>query len=328
MISEDKNKGTVSNGKYNNEYILGVGDKVGIEVLEAEQYSGDYLIGPDSNIYIPSMKPISASGLTIKELEKKISKELSTRIKDPILFVKPISFRAIKVYVGGEVSTPGYYVFGNKNQNFGIKKVLTTLERPTLFDAIRQAEGITVYSDLKNIIVTRKLPASEGYSLKTTLNLLDLITKGDESQNIELRDGDSIFIKKSSQEIRAQIINSAKRNLNPQVIRVFVTGRVRDPGIKLLPQGSTLYQALAAAGGQKIIKGKIDFVRLDTDGNIDRRRINVSSKDKPGSFKNPTLMANDIIRVGDSPLSATLDILNDITKPALGIYSIREIIND
>ena len=71
VISEDKNKGTVSNREYKNEYILGVGDKVGIEVLEAKQYSGDYLIGPDSNIYIPSMKPISASGLTIKELEKK-----------------------------------------------------------------------------------------------------------------------------------------------------------------------------------------------------------------------------------------------------------------
>ena len=39
-------------------------------------------------------------------------------------------------------------------------------------------------------------------------------------------------------------------------------------------------------------------------------------------------MNNDIIRVGDSPLSATLDILNDITKPALGIYAITELIQD
>lgn len=323
LFSEEKSKTIVSNDSHNNEYILGVGDKVGIRVLEVDKYSGDYLIGPDSNIYLPTMKPINASGLTVKQLEKKLTKKLSSRIKDPVIYIEPINFRSIKVYVGGEVSTPGYYIFGDGNLDVG------TLQRPTLFDALREAKGITVYSDLKNIVVTRKLPSSEeGYSLKTNLSLLDLITKGDESQNIELRDGDSIFVKKSSQEIRGQIINSAKRNLNPEEIRVYVTGRVREPGIKTLPQGSSLYQALAASGGQKVIKGKIDFVRLGNDGNIDRRKINVSKKDNAGSYKNPTLMNNDIIRVGDSPLSATLDILNDITKPALGIYAITELIQD
>lgn len=330
LFSEDKSKSIVSNASYNNEYILGVGDTVGIRVLDIEKYSGDYLIGPDSNIYLPTMKPINASGLTLKQLEKKLTKKLSSRIKDPVIYIEPIKYRSIKVYVGGEVATPGYYIFGNENNNVEQnQKDLSTLNRPTLFDALRQAKGITVYSDLQNIVVTRKLPSSEeGYSLKTNLSILDLITKGDESQNIELRDGDSIFVKKSSQEVRGQIINSAKRNLNPEEIRVYVTGRVREPGIKILPQGSSLYQALAASGGQKVIKGKIDFVRLDNDGNIDRRKIKVSQKDNAGSYQNPTLMNNDIIRVGDSPLSATLDVLNDITKPALGIYAITELIED
>ena len=108
---------------------------------------------------------------------------------------------------------------------------------------------------------------------------------------------------------------------------MYVTGRVRtrhqDPSSRFLSLSS-----IAASGGQKVIKGKIDFVRLGNDGNIDRRKINVSKKDNAGSYKNPTLMNNDIIRVGDSPLSATLDILNDITKPALGIYAITELIQD
>ena len=116
--------------------------------------------------------------------------------------------------------------------------------------------------------------------------------------------------------------------MNPELIKVYVTGRVREPGMKDLPQGSTLYQAIAASGGQKVIKGKIDFVRLGNDGKIDRRKIKVSKKDKAGSYQNPTLMNHDIIRIGNSPLSATLDVLNDITKPALGIYAITELIQD
>ena len=111
LFSEEKSKTIVSNDSHNNEYILGVGDKVGIRVLEVDEYSGDYLIGPDSNIYLPTMKPINASGLTVKQLEKKLTKKLGSELKI-LLYILSLYFRSIKVYVGGEVGTPGYYIFG------------------------------------------------------------------------------------------------------------------------------------------------------------------------------------------------------------------------
>ena len=34
------------------------------------------------------------------------------------------------------------------------------------------------------------------------------------------------------------------------------------------------------------------------------------------------MMAGDVVRVNDSPLSATLTVLDEVASPALGIYSI------
>ena len=39
-------------------------------------------------------------------------------------------------------------------------------------------------------------------------------------------------------------------------------------------------------------------------------------------------MAGDVVRVNDSPLSATVSVLNDITGPALGVYSVYSLFRD
>ena len=38
-------------------------------------------------------------------------------------------------------------------------------------------------------------------------------------------------------------------------------------------------------------------------------------------------MAGDVVRVNESPLSATVTVLNEITSPALGVYSVYKIFN-
>ena len=62
--------------------------------------------------------------------------------------------------------------------------------------------------------------------MRTTLNFLTLITEGDESQNIRLFDGDTVVVKRSSQELREQIIKAGQTNLSPDFVQVFVSGRV------------------------------------------------------------------------------------------------------
>ena len=69
---------------------------------------------------------------------------------------------------------------------------------PTVFDAIRSAEGITAYTDLSKVEVIRKRAEGVGGGrIKTNLNFLSLITEGNESQNIRLFDGDTLKLEKA-----------------------------------------------------------------------------------------------------------------------------------
>ena len=163
--------------------------------------------------------------------------------------------------------------------------------------------------------------------MRAHLNFLELITDGDETQNIRLFDGDTVFVARSPVELREQVVKASQTNLSPDYLQVYVTGRVREPGSKVLPQGATLDQALASAGGQKLLRGQVEFIRFNRDGTTDRRKFFLGGANPAGSYKNPVLMAGDVVRVNDSPFSATVTVISEITTPALGIYSIYNLFN-
>ena len=142
--------------------------------------------------------------------------------------MRPVSYRQIRIYVGGEVQRPGYYTLrgvqiissdlsADKKSRSGPSRTLspteldeiradTSLSRslsathfPTVFDAIRTAQGITPYSNLGSVQITRKRARMLGGGrIRTNINLLSLITEGDESQNIRLFDGDVVKVSKSN----------------------------------------------------------------------------------------------------------------------------------
>ena len=62
------------------------------------------------------------------------------------------------------------------------------------------------------------------------------------------------------------MLKSSSTNLSPDKLSVFVSGRVRMPGKIVLPQGSSLNQALIASDGPKAIRGKVEFVRFRRGG--------------------------------------------------------------
>ena len=207
-------------------------------------------------------------------------------------------------------------------------QVNQSLRLPTVFDALRTAGGVTPFSKLSEVSVTRKRPTSSGGSkMRTTLNFLTFITEGSESQNIRLFDGDTVVVARSSTELREQIIKAGQTNLSPDFVKVYVTGRVREPGPKVLPQGASLDQALAAAGGQKLLRGQVQFIRFNRDGSTEKRNFFVGGGNPAGSYKNPILMPGDVVRVNDSPLSATVTVLDEISGPAIGVYSLYSLFN-
>ena len=66
----------------------------------------------------------------------------------------------------------------------------------------------------------------------------------------------------------------------------------------------------------------MEFIRFTREGELDRRQFAYNHNAASDSTANPIMMAGDIIRVQDSALSAGITLMNEITGPIVGIYSV------
>ena len=347
-------------------YILGAGDQLQIELLDLPELSGAFTIGPDGTLYLPRLRALQVEGLTIEELRLFLTEQFRPYVRQPEVFITPIGYRPVRVYVGGEVARPGYYTirgaelvqdvtFGSQQQRFevsnsgavrarplameasggttssrgGSRGQSNQLPAPTLFDALQAARGVTPFSQLDPVQITRKRPLSQGGGkVRTNVNFLRLISDGDEDVNIRLYDGDAVFVRKSDDVLRDQLLAASRTNLSPDFIEVFVSGRVKEPGPQQLPQGASLNQAIASAGGPKLLRGRVEFLRFTQEGATDRRLFGYNPNATSGDYRNPVLMPGDVVRVNESLVSASLEFLNEITAPAVGLYSVYSIYRD
>ena len=340
-------------------YILGPGDGLQIELLDLPELSGRFTIGPDGTLYLPRLRALYVEGLTIEELRYFLTRQFSAYVRDPQVYVRPVAYRPVRIYVGGEVRRPGYYTLSGDTNLTTLSESAerqqlqagTAMEMPrtglgqppfgasagprgsglstfgvvfpTVFDAIRTAQGVTPYSNLAQVQVTRRRAQGLGGGrIRTNLNFLSLITKGNESQNIRLFDGDVVSVGRSNVVLREQLLKAGQTNLSPQFIDVFVSGRVNTPGSVKLPQGSSLVQAVDLAGGTRVLHGKVEFIRFTREGEIDRRIFRFKSDAPSGDYRNPVLMAGDVIRLRETALTKSLAVIDEITSPAIGVYSV------
>ena len=329
-----------------NDYILGSGDVLNVIVTRdlPELTTRNIVIDGEGTIIIPRLNRIFVEGLTINELIKLLNEAFQKYVKYPNVEVIVSKYRPINVFVEGEVVTPGLqtlrgafnledsiganFNFDNEQINkkppntYSIKRPGQLSFFPTVFDAIRQSGGITEYSDLSNIKVIRKNKISEGGGkITTTLNFKDLLYSGKNTQNIRIYDGDIIKIRKLKGENINMIGNAILSNLNPRYIEVFVAGRVNFPGYVRLSRAGVLTDAIDMAGGAKILKGPLTFIRFNSDGSVDKRKFNYRKNAKRGSFKNPVLNSGDLIIIGGGLLTAMTQVTKEFTSPFVGIYS-------
>jgi len=195
-------------------YILGPGDGLQIELLDLPELSGRFSIGPDGTLYLPRLRALFVEGLTVEELRYFLTQQFSTYVRDPQVYVRPVVFRPIRIYVGGEVKRPGYYTLSGETDLTRLSEtaeasrlqsgLATETNRPglgqlpggaqstpggsgistfgavfpTVFDAIRAAQGITPYSKLSDVQVTRKRAQGLGGGrIRTNLDFLSLIIR-------------------------------------------------------------------------------------------------------------------------------------------------------
>ena len=237
-------------------YILGPGDGLQIELLDLPELSGRFSIGPDGTLYLPRLRALYVEGLTVEELRKFLTQQFSTYVRDPKVYVRPVAYRPIRVYVGGEVKA-SWLLHTQRVQSFITKSIQDPFEKnldlnatnrrlrnnskfdyqwklkrtfPTVFDAIRSAQGITPYTDLSQVQVIRKRAEGLGGGrIKTNLNFLSLITDGNESQNIRLFDGDILNIGKSPIVLKGSVTQSRANKFEPAVHASFCHWTCQNP---------------------------------------------------------------------------------------------------
>ena len=191
-----------------------------------------------------------------------------------------------------------------------------------MFEAIKKADGITPNSQLENIKVIRKLSRLENYKkIQTEVDILSALTEGDSSQNIRLYDNDYIIVNRSSKTLKEQFLKAVRSNLNPDLITIYISGRVRQSMTIKLPRASTLNQAINVGGGIKPISGKIEFFRF-TDKGVEKREFKYKDKARENSYANPILQSGDIIRVKGSIFSNIAEAVGEVTRPITAIFAL------
>ncbi len=345
-----------------NEYIIGPGDKLFIRVSEdLPEIDKMITVDGDGFAFLPRLKRIYISGLTVPELTNLLNKEYENYVFYPDVYVSIIKYRPIRVLVKGEVKSPGLHILPgsrssldnyetNDNENeFDIdidndidsENIDSNLKNvgdeyssnfptvidaffPTLIDALRKSGGLKTNSDLSKIRIIRKNTFSNGGGRKqSNINLINFQNDDLNFQNnIRIYDGDEIIISKSTKPLINQLSLAIRSNINPKFLNIYVGGKVEFPGKITINRGATLNDALKVGGGKKVLSGKVILTRYNSDGNLERNSIRYKRLAKQGSLDNPYLENGDIIFVGKSNFNVATDILDEITRPFRSIVSV------
>ena len=203
------------------DYTLGGGDQIRLDIFQVDEYSGDYPVLVDGTISLPLVGNVKVSGLTLKEASGVVSRKYSTYLKRPLVTVGLIAPRPLKIGISGEIDNPGSYEIPLDPANPSF---------PSVTDIIERAGGITTIADVRNVRVTRKV---QGREVPYSSNLWTLLTQGRLSQDISLRDGDTIFIPTVDVLDTNELARLSEASFGIQVdepIRVAVVGEINRPG--------------------------------------------------------------------------------------------------
>ena len=172
---DDKKPAAAAPAQITDEYRIGPGDKLRIEVYKDAQLSQSVQVRPDGKITLPLIGDLDANGNTPLELRDTIAKSLKEFITNPTVTVIVVEALASKVYVMGEVTHPG----------------TMELHGPTtILQALAMAGGFKEFANTKDVKVLRP---KNGNSVETLrFNYKDMLN-GD-AKPFYLRSGDTVVV--------------------------------------------------------------------------------------------------------------------------------------
>lgn len=193
------------------EYKIQPDDAFRMTVWGEPNLTVEQVVDPQGYVNVPLAGPVLAKGLTQQQLIEKITESLSNYLVDPKVQIAMIRFQMPKVHVLGQVNRPGLY-----EMKIGDR----------VMEAIAKAGSFTDMAYLEGATITHR-----GSEERVPLDLQALFYKGDMTKNIEVVDGDTIYIPEDIKN------------------RYYVLGEVMRPGMYRLKEEITVMDAITTAGG-------------------------------------------------------------------------------
>lgn len=135
-------------------YRVQVGDRLEIKFFYSPELNEQVIVRPDGRISLQLIPDLEVANLTLEALSKQLTERYSTDLNNPQVTVIVREFGLQRVFVDGEVGTPG---------------VVPLLGQMTALQAIALAGGMTETARATEVVVIRRGPASEPVVLRVDL---------------------------------------------------------------------------------------------------------------------------------------------------------------
>ncbi len=258
------------------DYRIGPGDLIEIQLFGQRNESYSLGISREGMIRFPGIGPIHAfeKGTSFLELKNHLKEKIQEQLGDGVQSAITLgAFRSIRIFLLGEVRKQGAY---------------TVSALSTTINALLSCGGIKQTGSLRNIQLKRS------GKIISTLDLYDLLLRGDTSADQALEPGDVIFVPVVEKQIS-------------------ISGAVRRPAKFEIIGGETLQDALALAGG---VEGRafLSNIRLERLG--ESFRPIVKNLRIPEDFAYE-LVSGDIISLGSvtSAITNSVSMLGNVERP-------------
>lgn len=196
-----------------NEYRLGAGDVIRINVYQNADLTLETRIGEAGNVSYPLLGSVKLGGLTVPQAEKAIADGLlrGNFLKQPQVSIQVTQVRGNQVSVLGQVGRPGRFPLEVADMR--------------LSDLLATAGGIgPMGADTLTLVGTRN-----GQTFRKEVDLPSLFRGDRREDDVFVQNGDVLYVDRAPQ--------------------IFIYGEVQRPGALRLERGMTLMQALATGGG-------------------------------------------------------------------------------
>lgn len=163
-------------GTDNDQYVIGAEDILSIHVWKEEAFTRIIPVRMDGKISLPLVQEIKAAGLTPLQLKEVLTRRLKEFIENPVVSVTVAEANSYKVYVSGQVKTPGVYRLRSET---------------SVAQIIPMAGGFTDWANQKKILIIRN---ENGREKRMTVNYKKIMRGSDPDSNVILKTGDTIIV--------------------------------------------------------------------------------------------------------------------------------------